>query len=69
MIKSDYFQSPVYYEDKLEWADKLNRLSDPYIANARKDQEENNKKKLDLGYKNDIGMTYHSSTFRTRPKL
>ena len=61
MIKSEYFQSPVYYEDKPEWVDKLNRLSDPYIASARKDQEENNKKKLDLGYKNDIGMTYHSS--------
>ena len=61
MIKNEYFQSPVYYEDKPEWVDKLNRLSDPYIASARKDQEENNKKKLDLGYKNDIGMTYHSS--------
>jgi uncharacterized protein (TIGR02466 family) len=41
--------------------DKLNALSDPYIADARKDQEENNKKKLELGYKNDIGMTYHST--------
>jgi len=61
MIKSEYFQSPVYYEDKPEWVDKLNRLSDSYIASARKDQEENNKKKLELGYKNDIGMTYHSS--------
>ena len=61
MIKSEYFQSPIYYEDKPEWVDKLNRLSDPYIANARKDQEENNKNKLELGYKNDIGMTYHSS--------
>ena len=61
MIKSEYFTSPVYYEDKPEWVDKLNRLSDPYIADARKDQEENNKNKLELGYKNDIGMTYHSS--------
>ena len=61
MIKSEYFQSPVYYEDKPEWVGKLNKLSDPYIAEARKEQEENNKKKLDLGYKNDIGMTYHSS--------
>ena len=61
MIKSEYFTSPVYYEDKPEWVDKLNALSDPYIADARKDQEEENKKKLELGYKNDIGMTYHSS--------
>jgi len=60
MIKSEYFISPIYYEDKPEWVNKLNALSDPYIADARKDQEENNKKKLELGYKNDIGMTYHS---------
>jgi hypothetical protein len=40
MIKSEYFTSPVYYEDKPEWVDKLNKLSDPYITQARKDQEE-----------------------------
>jgi hypothetical protein len=37
MIKSEYFASPVYYEDKPEWVDKLNKLSDPYIAHARKE--------------------------------
>ena len=61
MIKNEYFASPVYSEDKPEWVDKLNKLSDPYIEQARKEQEEENKKKLELGYKNDIGMTYHSS--------
>jgi len=60
MIKNEYFASPVYSEDKPEWVDKLNKLSDPYIEQARKKQEEENKKKLELGYKNDIGMTYHS---------
>ena len=61
MIKNEYFSSPIYFEEKPDWVNKLDKLSDPYITNARKDQEENNKKKLDLGYKNDIGMTYHSS--------
>ena len=60
MIKSEYFQSPVYYEDKPEWVYKLDKLSDPYIQQARKDKEEDNKKRLTIGYKNDIGMTYHS---------
>ena len=60
MNKSEYFSSPVYYEEKPEWVSKLDKLSDPYIQQARKEQEEHNKKRLTFGYKNDIGMTYHS---------
>ena len=60
MIKSEYFASPVYIEEKLEWVKKLDNLSNPYIEKAREDQKENNEKKKTLGYKNDIGMTYHS---------
>jgi uncharacterized protein (TIGR02466 family) len=60
MIKQEYFSSPVYNEDKSEWVDNLNKLCDPYIAQARKDQEKNNEERLKIGYKNDIGMTYHS---------
>ncbi|MDA9761361.1 2OG-Fe(II) oxygenase family protein [bacterium] len=60
MIKSEYFASPVYIDEKPEWVEKLDNLSNPYIKQARDDQEENNKKRLTLGYKNDIGMTYHS---------
>lgn len=60
MIKSEYFASPIYHEDKPEWVEKLNRLCDPYIDQAIKSKEDENNKKLTLGYKNDIGMTYHS---------
>ena len=60
MIKQEYFSSPVYNEDKSEWVDNLNKLCDPYITQARKDQEKNNEERLKIGYKNDIGMTYHS---------
>jgi len=59
MFKQEYFKSPVYNERKPEWVDHLNKLCDPYVAQARKDQE-NNTERLKLGYKNDIGMTYHS---------
>ena len=61
MIKTEHFKSPVYTEEKPEWVENLNNLSNPYIKQARDDQEESNKKKLTLGYKNDIGMSYHSS--------
>jgi hypothetical protein len=60
MIKSEYFASPVYVEEKPQWVEKLDKLSDPYIKQARDDQKENNQKRLEHGYKNDIGMTYHS---------
>lgn len=60
MLKQEYFSSPIYYEQKDEWTNNLNYLTDPYIARARKDREEDNKKLLTVGYKNDIGQTYHS---------
>ena len=60
MIKSEYFASPIYVEEKTEWVTKIDRLCDPYIKQARDDQKENNEKKKTLGYKNDIGTTYHS---------
>ena len=69
MIKQEYFSSPVYNEDKSEWVDNLNKLCDPYIAQARKDQEENNKKRLTVGYKNDIGQTYHSGPLEPDPNF
>ena len=59
MNKREYFASPVYDEIKPEWLEKLDKLCDPYIKEARDDQIENNEKKKTLGYKNDIGMTYH----------
>ena len=69
MIKSEYFASPVYIEEKPEWVENLDKLSDPYIKQARDDQEENNKKRLEIGYKNDIGMTYHSHPLEPDPNF
>ena len=60
MNKDEYFSSPIYHELKKEWVEKLDKLSDPYIADARNEQKENNEKRLTVGYKNDIGATYHS---------
>ena len=46
MIKSEYFASPVYVEEKSEWVEKLDKLSNPYIKEARDEQKENNKNKV-----------------------
>jgi len=61
MIKSEYFASPVYIEEKNEWATKIDKLCDPYIKQAREAQVENNEKRKTIGYKNDIGQSYHST--------
>ena len=36
MNKEEYFSSPVYYEEKPEWVNKLDKLSDPYIEQDKK---------------------------------
>ena len=41
MIKSEYFASPIYIEEKPEWANKLDSLCDPFIKHAREEQKEN----------------------------
>ena len=60
MIKSEYFASPVYNEQKVDWVEKLNTLCDPYIKNARDKEKETLKKRKEVGYSNDIGLSYHS---------
>jgi len=60
MNKKEYFSSPVYYEEKPQWVNQLNELCDPYIDEAIKGMEDENKKRFTIGYKNDIGLTYHS---------
>ena len=42
MNKAEYFASPVYIEEKLEWLNQLDSLSDPFIKHAREEQKENN---------------------------
>ena len=69
MYKNEYFSSPVYHEDKPEWVNNFNRLCDPYIVEARKNLEKDNEKRLKLGYKNDIGMTYHSGPLEADPNF
>ncbi len=40
MIKSEYFASPVYVEEKPDWVDKIDNICEPYIKNARDTQKE-----------------------------
>ena len=61
MIKSEYFASPIYHEEKPQWVSKLNKLCDPYIKEARENSKQRIEDLKKLGYPNDIGQTYHSN--------
>ena len=69
MIKSEYFASPVYVEEKLDWVDKIDNICEPYIKNARDRQKEDLEKRKEYGYKNDIGISYHSTPLEPDPNL
>ena len=61
MIRADHFTSPVYSEEKPEWVTQLNELCNPYISDAIDGQKQVLTDREKLGYKNDIGLSYHSS--------
>jgi len=61
--KEEYFSCPIWYADKEEFVDSLNKASDPYIEEAKKNLkktiDERNKK---FGNKEDMGHVYHSKS-------
>ena len=50
MFKNEHFSSPIYYDDKPEWVDKLDNLCDPYIKTARSQHQ----------VQDEVGAVYHS---------
>jgi uncharacterized protein (TIGR02466 family) len=54
LIENLYFNSPIYFEEKTEWLEKLNKASDIYVLNAR----ERNKSLLKNN--KDFGIVHHS---------
>jgi len=49
------FSTPIYFGEKKEWVNKLNKLSDPYIKEAQ------DKNKLNLVNNKDFAIVHHSS--------
>ena len=52
LIEKYFFTTPIYFDEKKEWVEKLNDVSNSYILKAK----ENNKKKFDK----DFGIVHHS---------
>ena len=64
---SSYFASPIYYEDKPEFLEDLNKICQPYIddskANFKKETKRSEKDK------NDFTKVYHSANLIDDPKF
>ena len=55
LTESNFFCTPIYFDEKKDWVDKLNKLSDPYIKEAR------DRNKPNLVNNKDFGIVHHSS--------
>jgi len=70
LYREDHFKSPIWYAEEPSFVTKLNKASDPYIKQAKK----NLKKTIDArnkkyGDKGDMGNVFHSTTLIGDPKF
>jgi len=54
LIENNFFTSPIYFDEKKEWVEKLNNISDYYIQQA--------KRKSLTNFQKDFGKVYHSDS-------
>jgi uncharacterized protein (TIGR02466 family) len=52
LVENHFFTTPIYFDEKKEWVEELNKVSNSYILKAK----ENNKKTFDK----DFGIVHHS---------
>ena len=68
--REDLFKCPIWYADEPGFVDKLNKASDKYIEeskkNLKKDIDARNKK---YGDKGDMGHVFHSTTLMGDPNF
>jgi uncharacterized protein (TIGR02466 family) len=61
--REDHFKCPIWMADAPEYLKELNKATDPYIKQAKKNLENNIKKRnKKFGNKGDMGHVFHSTT-------
>ena len=58
MIIQEYFKTPIWVEEKLEWLDELINKTNPYIEKAKK----SNQQKIKNNKNSDFGIVHHSES-------
>ena len=63
LAREEYFKCPIWFADEPKFVDDLNKASDSYInqakKNLKKDIDKRNKK---FGDKGDMGHVFHSTS-------
>jgi uncharacterized protein (TIGR02466 family) len=54
LIENNLFITPIYFDEKKDWIEKLNKISDPYIKKAREENKLINNK--------DFATVHHSQS-------
>jgi len=65
-----YFACPIWFADEPKYVKKLNKASDPYIKQSKKNlQKDINKRNKKFGDKGDMGHVFHSTSLIGDPKF
>ena len=68
--KEDYFKCPIWFADAPEFVSEIDKASDKYIDEAKKNlQPDIDKRNKENKTKGDLGSVYHSTTLIGDPKF
>ena len=61
--REDHFKCPIWFADEPAFVDKLNKASDKYIKESKKNLKKNiDKRNKKYGDKGDMGHVFHSTS-------
>ena len=70
LAREDYFKCPIWFADEPAFVNKLNKASDKYIKQSKKNLKKDiNKRNKKFGNKGDMGNVFHSSTLIGDPNF
>ena len=70
LVREDYFKCPIWFADAPEFEKKLNKASDKYIKQSKKNLKADiNNKNKKFGDKGDMGRVFHSTTLIGDPNF
>jgi len=70
LSREQYFACPVWYADQEKFVDDLNKASDPYIEQSKKNLKEAiDKRNKEFGDKGDMGHVFHSTSLIGDPNF
>ena len=70
LTRESYFACPIWWADEPSFVDKLNKASDPYIEQSKKNlKKEINERNKKYGNKGDAGKVFHSTTLINDPNF